>query len=295
MTVNPQRISRLQEHGLTEYEARAYLALLELENAEASPIADLARVPRTKIYQALDGLEAKKLLAVIPDRPKRYQVAPISAYIESLESNYRSRADALGSQKDALCEEFAPRGKVQMERSGGFIVLKGRANISSKLCELMQRGQRDFAVATSSMGAHRLAYHADLLEAATKRGCSVRVLAPATSENAPAMDALEAKSELRHVLVDLGAVTLAFVDEKEVLLVHHVPDDRHYFQGADVALWSDDPAIVGSLKALFTLGWGLSVAYSDRATASTHIRDPVVASVVESLSREARRLVPVTA
>src|SRR5438067_11360921 len=84
VTVNPQRISRLQEHGLTEYEARAYLALLELENSEASPIADLARVPRTKIYQALDGLESKKLLAVIPDRPKRYQVAPISSYIDSL-------------------------------------------------------------------------------------------------------------------------------------------------------------------------------------------------------------------
>jgi sugar-specific transcriptional regulator TrmB len=123
MTVNPQRISRLQEHGLTEYEARAYLALLELENSEASPVADLARVPRTKIYQALDGLEAKKLLAVIPDRPKRYQVQPIASYIESLEASFRDRASVLGGQKEALAEEFAPRGKVQMERAGGFVVL----------------------------------------------------------------------------------------------------------------------------------------------------------------------------
>lgn len=292
MTVNPPRIARLQEHGLTEYEARAYLALLELENAEASPIADLARVPRTKIYQALDGLESKKLLAVIPDRPKRYQVQPIASYIESLESNFRARADTLGGQKDALSEEFAPRGRVQMERSGGFIVLKGRANISSKLCELMQRAEKDFAVATSAMGAHRLAYHHDLVEAAKSRGCAVRILAPAEEENHEAMLKLEPDTELRHVLVDLGAVTLAFVDDKEVLLTHHVPDDRHYFQGADVALWSDDPAIVGSLKALFTLGWGLSVPFADRHKAEKHLKDPVVASVVESLSREARRLVP---
>ncbi|HEX2022744.1 MAG TPA: helix-turn-helix domain-containing protein [Candidatus Thermoplasmatota archaeon] len=291
MTVNPPRIARLQEHGLTEYEARAYLALLELEVAEASPVADLARVPRTKIYQALDGLESKKLLSVIPDRPKRYQVAPISAYIEALEGSFRSRADALGGQKQALSEEFAPRGRVQMERSGGFVVLKGRANISSKLCELMGRATSDFAVATSAMGAHRLGYHADLLEAAADRGAAVRVLAPTSSETQEATDRMSARAEVRHALVDLGAVTLAFVDEKEVLLVHHVPDDRHYFQGADVALWSDDPAIVGSLKALFTLGWGLSVAYAERAKAHEKAADPMVASVVQSLSREARRLV----
>ena len=289
MTVNPQRIARLQEHGLTEYEARAFLALLELENSEASPVADLARVPRTKIYQALDGLESKKLLAVIPDRPKRYQVQPISNYIESLEANYRSRATALETQKDALSEEFAPRGKVTMERSGGFVVLKGRANISSKLCELIGKANEDFAVATSAMGAHRLAYHHDLLEEAAGRGSKVRILAPATAENAEACEKMLGKADVRHALVDLGAVTLAFVDEKEVMLIHHVPDDRHYFQGADVALWSDDPAIVTSLKALFTLGWGLSVAYAERGTSKTV--DPAVQVVVQSLSREAKRLV----
>ena len=291
MTVNPQRISRLQEHGLTEYEARAYLGLLEHENSEASPIADLARVPRTKIYQALDGLEAKKLLVVIPDRPKRYQVQPISSYIASLEETYRSRATALGGEKDALTEEFAPRGKVTMERSGGFVVLKGRANISSKLCELVGKAATDFAVATSAMGAHRLAYHHDLIEQAAERGARVRVLAPGTSENEEACEKMAGRADVRHALVDLGAVTLSFVDEREVMLIHHVPDDRHYFQGADVALWSDDPAIVQSLKALFTLGWGLSVPYAERATAPVRLQDPAVATVVEDLTREARRLV----
>ena len=291
MTVAPARIQRLQEHGLTEYEARAYLALLELENSEASPIADLARVPRTKIYQALDGLEGKKLLVVIPDRPKRYQVAPISAYIDSLEQSYKQRADSLSSAKDALSEEFAPRGKVQMERSGGFVVLKGRANISSKLCELMGKTEKDFAVATSAMGAHRLAYHSDLVSAARAKGANVRILAPGTPENAEACGQLATHAELRHALVDLGAVTLAFVDEKEVMLIHHVPDDRHYFQGADVALWSDDPAIVSSLKSLFTLGWGLSVPFAERATADAKLVDPMVKTMVESLSQQARRIV----
>ena len=139
------------------------------------------------------------------------------------------------------------------------------------------------------MGAHRLAYHHDLVEAAAARGANVRILAPGTEENVDACHLLSKTADVRHALVDLGAVTLAFVDEKEVILIHHVPDDRHYFQGADVALWSDDPAIVQSLKALFTLGWGLSVPYAERETMRT--ADPAIASVVESLAREAKRLV----
>lgn len=292
MTVNPPRIAKLQEHGLTEYEARAYLALLELETSEASPVADLARVPRTKIYQALDGLESKKLLTVIPERPKRYAVAPITSYIDELEGTLRGKADVLAAQKDALAEEFAPRGKVQVERAGGFIVLKGRANISSKLCELIGKSERDFAVATSAMGAHRIAYHTDLLEAAINRGSAVRILAPVTRENEPACDGLAQKSDMRHALVDLGRVTLAFVDDKEVLLVHHVPDDRHYFQGSDIALWSDDPAIVASLKALFTLGWGLSVAYDDRENATGQNVDPALKAVATRLASQVKLMVP---
>lgn len=295
MTVAPARIQRLQEHGLTEYEARAYLALLELENSEASPVADLARVPRTKIYQALDGLEGKKLLVVIPDRPKRYQVGPISTYIDSLEANHLHRASVLADAKEGLSEEFAPKGRVTMERSGGFVVLKGRANISSKLCELMGKAQQDFAVATSAMGAHRLAYHHDLVEVATGRGANVRILAPGVAENEEAIAQLGANAQMRHGLVDLGSVTLAFVDEKEVMLIHHVPDDRHYFQGADVALWSDDPAIVSSLKSLFTLGWGLSVPMAERDTAAAKLADPMLQSVVANLSLEAKRIMVTTA
>ena len=51
---------------------------------------DLLLLPNVRGYlvaEALDGLEAKKLLFVIPDRPKRYQVAPIATYIESLEAS----------------------------------------------------------------------------------------------------------------------------------------------------------------------------------------------------------------
>ncbi|MHB8586831.1 MAG: TrmB family transcriptional regulator [Thermoplasmatota archaeon] len=278
MTVNPVRLQKLQEHGLTEYEARAYLALLELGCAEASQIADLSRVPRTKIYQALDGLEAKRLLRVIPERPKRYAVEAFGGYLDDLAKSYNQRAAAVAESKAILATEFAPKGSVQLESSGGFLTLKGRSTIASKVCEMINRSERSLSVATSENGAHRVAYHADLLGGARDRGVTIGIHAPASADNREALDALAAVAEVRSAVVSLGAITLLFVDDREVLLVHHVPDDRHHFQGSDVALWSDDPGTVVALRAMLSLAWTSAPVYASGEARRVPVAAPLIAS-----------------
>ncbi len=259
MTVNPQRLARLQEHGLTEYESRAYLALLELEKAEASQIADLSRVPRTKIYQALDGLEGKKLIKVIPDRPKRYLVQSFTVYLDELQRQFQAKATEVSDQKAALAAEFAPRGNISLEDTGGFLALKGRANIASKMCELLEKAKTEVSVYTSAMGTKRIAYNSPLIKERAQEGVAFSFLSPHTDANMEARDELSvAGAALRETATDFGAITLMFLDDKEVILAHHVPDDGHYFQGSDVAIWSDDPAMVRTLKSFFTMAWKLS-------------------------------------
>jgi len=281
VTVNPQRLARLQEYGLTEYEARAYLALLDLDMAEASHIADLSRVPRTKIYQALDGLESKHLLKVIPERPKRYVVQPFTGYLEELEKGLLAKASGIGSQKETLAAEFAPKGRVVVEDAGGFLVLKGRANIASKLCEMITNSDVNVAVLASAPAARRLAYHAETLNEKARRGVNVRVLSPATNDVDPQVESLSQSAETRHTQFDFGAVTLMFVDDREMILAHHVPDDHHYFQGSDVAFWTDDQALVASLKALFTLAWSLSE--ENASTAATRAAQKALAAAIGDL------------
>ncbi|HWG90300.1 MAG TPA: helix-turn-helix domain-containing protein [Candidatus Thermoplasmatota archaeon] len=260
MTVNPARVQRLMDHGLTEYEARGYLALLELESAEASHLSDLSRVPRTKIYQALEGLEQKKLLRVIPERPKRYVVEPFSNYLDELERQFRARAENIVTNKDSLAEEFAPKGNFQMTDAGNFIVLKGRANITSRMAEMLAKAGKDVSVLASAAAGKRLDYHHTTLQEAMSRGAEGKLLCPYTEKNEQARELLGDVLEIRESFVNLGAVTLLFVDDREVLFAHHVPDDTHYFQGSDVALWSDDPTLVKTLKGLFLIAWALSAA-----------------------------------
>jgi sugar-specific transcriptional regulator TrmB len=57
-------VEKLQRVGLTEYEAKAYLALLGMHLSTATKIAEKASVPRTKIYSVLESLERKSWIRI---------------------------------------------------------------------------------------------------------------------------------------------------------------------------------------------------------------------------------------
>ena len=60
--INADRIKKLMEHNLTEYQARVYLTLLDLGSATAGQIPALSRVPRTRIYATMQQLHERGLV-----------------------------------------------------------------------------------------------------------------------------------------------------------------------------------------------------------------------------------------
>jgi sugar-specific transcriptional regulator TrmB len=70
----------LRELGLTRYETRAYLALLDKGVLTASQISEHAEVPYSKIYEVLSSLEKKGWIKTERGRPSRYHPkAPLEA------------------------------------------------------------------------------------------------------------------------------------------------------------------------------------------------------------------------
>ncbi len=65
-------ISLLKDLGLSNYEARVLYALFRLKEADAKQIAELADVPRTKIYEILEKLAAAGYVIVKDTRPRVY-------------------------------------------------------------------------------------------------------------------------------------------------------------------------------------------------------------------------------
>ena len=71
----------MQALGFSEYEARAYLALYELQPATAYEVSKLAGLPKANAYTVLESLTKKEAVQPISESPLRYvAVAPATLF-----------------------------------------------------------------------------------------------------------------------------------------------------------------------------------------------------------------------
>jgi len=81
-------INSLKKLGLTEYEAKAYIALLEHGEADALEISRRSGVPRTRIYDILSKLESNGFIQGLKgSRPTIYIALPPSHTLKPLKDS----------------------------------------------------------------------------------------------------------------------------------------------------------------------------------------------------------------
>ncbi len=86
-------VEGLKKLGLTEYEAKAYAALVGLGEATAREIHEASKVPRTRIYDILRGLAEKGFLEFIQGSPTYYRVVEPERVMERLREDLLEAID----------------------------------------------------------------------------------------------------------------------------------------------------------------------------------------------------------
>ncbi len=105
--------------GLTEYEARVYIALLVLthagEHAAPARIAREARVPRPKVYETLERLEHRGLAIRTNESPLGYRALLAREFIARQERTFTARIEALSRALDRIEGERTPEALHPLE------------------------------------------------------------------------------------------------------------------------------------------------------------------------------------
>lgn len=208
-------VIHLQALGLTEYEARAYTALLALGRAVPARVARQAGIPRPKIYETLERLEGRGLAARVGQNPLEY--APLSAreYLARARRAFDDRLGALDRDLSRLAPDPAPEAVYH---------LYGEAAIRSLCEDLTLNARRSVYMAGETALAERL-------ERLTPRGVHLH---RASLANLPAV---AAEGQRAFLLARDGeaAVIAHFVEEgsgREAHGVHtHNPVVIHLIEG----------------------------------------------------------------
>lgn len=95
-------VEKLKRVGLTEYEAKAYLALLNAHLSTATQISEKSGVPRTKIYAVLESLENKGGVTILSGVPLLFKAVTPAKVFEQIKEDYM---DFLNSAQTTLAQK----------------------------------------------------------------------------------------------------------------------------------------------------------------------------------------------
>ncbi|MBX0297139.1 TrmB family transcriptional regulator [Haloarcula nitratireducens] len=200
-------VELLQQLGLKEYEAKAFVALSRLPRGTAKEISDVSEVPRTRVYDAVRVLETKGLVEIQHSNPQVFRAVAIDEAIGTLRNEYDDRVETLRQTLQGLDPAVSDE---ESEVTHEVWALAGEAGITSRTAQLIDEADSEVVIVLG----HRNVFTDDLadrLQQARRRG--VDVIIGTVSE------------ELRDRVVEALPETKVFVSELEWLTHSALPDD----------------------------------------------------------------------
>ena len=257
MPINAERLRKLLDFGLTEYQARVYLTLLDLGTATASQVSPLSKVPRTRIYATMQQLHEKGLVQILPETPLRYKAVPFAAFLRTTSEDLRRRAKQLEANLEGLSREFAINAEREPESRGRFEAIYGRKNVRERLLTMYDSSNREvIGIGTTKSPGRILGAFAPNLVDKSRQGVRLKYAFCFTPENRDDVRALLKYAEVRHIDFMMPVYMHVF-DEREFLMSHPIPDDDSSYRGDDIAIWTDDPAIAHAMSEMAERIWGM--------------------------------------
>ncbi len=239
-------IEQLERFGLSTYAARTFVALSSLGTGTARDVSQVAEVPRTRVYDAVEELREQGLVDVQESSPKEFWAISAETTSRSLENDYRHRADRL---RTAL-SELEPAKRRSEQR--GVWTVDGYTSVSDRVLEFFADAEDEIVYMTvEDLLTDDLV---DALSDACDRGVDIKLggVSPEVQERIQEDIPNATMFESLWVWSDTPAGRLMLVDRQKTLvsaLVDHKTADPR----SETAIWGagENNSLVVVLNAIF--------------------------------------------
>ncbi len=157
-------IHLLEEMGLSQNEAKCFIALLKKSPMTGYEVAKTAGVTRTMVYDVLKRLERKKCLKVIEGNPKMYSAVNYKDFVRSARDECSSKLDSLEKQLESLTNASS--------RENFVFNLSGKTDMIRAFKKAIDQSHTEIYLST---WAQEAALIADQLKAAYQRGVKIYI------------------------------------------------------------------------------------------------------------------------
>lgn len=247
----------LCDFGLTPYQAKVYLAVVQLSLASISKISKFSKIRREEVYRTLPNLEKAGLIDRVLGKPLKVRALPVedalSILIERKKEEANREISELAAKKSDFLKNFKANSKKIMleEEKPNFVLISEKDAMVKRIASLIKNAEREIDIVDSRGNVARLAFsYIEPLKKALKNKVKVRIISELPDDEDIIPISLEKyfpgnSFDLKYV-EDLPSCYI-IVDNKETIIASGAADIAFPRKN----LWTNDPSLVGLLQRNF--------------------------------------------
>ncbi|AEH35884.1 TrmB family transcriptional regulator [Halopiger xanaduensis] len=243
-----EALDRLQELGLSQYEAQTLINLLRLGTGTTQDITRVNGVPRTRVYEATERLHELGFIDIQHTTPRKFTIISEETIIRMLNTQRENTITEL-----AECFEAIGPAQPQREQFGVWTVT-GREAVASRVDEFI--ADADEQIVYMTVDELLTDEHLEQLQDADDRGVEIYLAGISDDvqdqihETVPSAELFETLWEWR----DTPAGSLLITDEETALVSALANGSGGATEIEETAIWGagDRNSLVVVLRAIFT-------------------------------------------
>jgi HTH-type transcriptional regulator, sugar sensing transcriptional regulator len=220
-------IENLSQFGLTEYESRVYLTLLEKGALPVSELSFESRVPRTKIYPTVRSLESKKLLIKLPEEPLKYKALPPEQTLFDNLDAQKERVKKMRRTIDKLTKVYQSSQELLDFEKHEVWSIKEEVKFRQRLRDMLQQARHEIFAIVCGDSVNFFFQFKEFLKSAHFRDVHILLVTEANEKNAGSISELMQYCDIKHLNVT-PQNNLCVVDNKEALFFKENPSSGIY-------------------------------------------------------------------
>ena len=238
--------------GLTDYESKAYLALMSLITSKADTISKESGVPRSKIYPVLESLKQKNLIKIRQGRPLEYDVIDPLESLTNYKEDFLRQMDLLEKNLVEIYDNKLPTVNTPIQS------IEDINKILQKQKDILNKSKKIVLIRLGFLLPSEIDAFKKMILKLDKNGIRVKILSVSECEVDGVninMEEILSNLPVNVRYVQLPSAQLIIRDYKEMMLVFAENSGKSIRNANMVGLYNTYSTIISNYSSAFNKKW----------------------------------------
>jgi len=249
-------MSALVQLGLTNAEAKVYLATLTLEGGTASEIAALAGKDRGNTHHTLAKLQQLGMVEPTTGSPTMFNPIEVTKALDHLFSLQSMRLRQLDELRKSISANISSSSLRATPQAETYSIIKGRLNTYLRMIESLAISKQKVSLLCSAEGLIRLRRFRNFFQSVSEKaaaGVEFRIISEIKASNIEDVKAFSQVCEFRHIRDQ--ATNASIYDDRVASVALSINEKLDEDVKEHVALWTNGSSFVRTFGEFFDSAW----------------------------------------